>query len=131
MAAVEKPRPFEGCAWRAAVAHIAARSVEMKERRLFDTEALRYHEGGVGTVRCLGLVDQYGVTFRGELLPCCVWGGESLRVGNVFETPLRELWRSEEVQRHRLKLYGAGCDEDCFNHSLYEFTRSTKEPFTV
>ena len=118
-------------AWRAAVAHIAARSVEMKERRLFDTEALRYHQGGVGTVRCLGLVDQYGVTFRGELLPCCVWGGESLRVGNVFDTPLRELWRSEEVQRHRLKLYGAGCDEDCFNHSLYEFTRSTKEPFTV
>ncbi len=123
--------PDEHEAWRQAVATIAARDSHMRERRLFDVEALRYHEGQVGTVRCLGLVDQYGVTFRGELLPCCVWGGESLRVGNVFETPLSELWTSPEVQAHRERLYQHGCAEDCFNHSLYEFTRSTKEPFTV
>ncbi len=103
----------------------------MKERRLFDEQALSYHRGEIGTVRCLGLVDQYGVTFRGDLLPCCVWGGESLKVGNVFETPLSELWTSPQVQAHRVGLVGQGCAEDCFNHSLYEFTRSTKEAFTL
>mgnify|MGYP002630624813 CR=1 FL=1 len=118
-------------AWNEAVAHIAGTDAAMNERRLFDTEALQYHGGGIGVVRCLGLVDQYGVTFRGDLLPCCVWGGESLKVGNVFETPLSELWHSDAVQAHRQGLYHQGCAEDCFNHSLYEFTRSTKEPFTV
>ena len=29
------------------------------------------------------------------------------------------------------RIWGQGCAEDCFNHSLYEATRSTKEPFTL
>ena len=65
------------------------------------------------------------------LLPCCVWGGEGLSVGNVFETPLTELWESPEVQAAREGLYHQGCDAGCFNHSLYEFTRSTGESFLV
>ena len=118
-------------AYTAAVRHIAERYERVRERRLFDEEGLVYHQGEVGDVRCLGLVDQYGVTYKGELLPCCVWGGEELRVGNVFETPLSELWRSDEVQGFRVGMYSEGCSAGCFNHSLYEFTKSTGESFRV
>jgi len=82
-------------------------------------------------VRCLGLVDQYGVTYTGDLIPCCVWGKEGLVVGNVFETPLPQLWESPEVQASRERLWGEGCGEGCFNHSLYELLVSTGEPFQV
>jgi MoaA/NifB/PqqE/SkfB family radical SAM enzyme/glycosyltransferase involved in cell wall biosynthesis len=114
-----------------AVAHIAAAEREVARRRHYYAQGLEYHAGVGGPVRCLGLVDQYGVTYEGTLLPCCVWGGDGLAVGNVFETPLRQLWRSPEVQRFRESMYGEGCDSGCFNHSLYEFTRSTGESFRV
>jgi MoaA/NifB/PqqE/SkfB family radical SAM enzyme/glycosyltransferase involved in cell wall biosynthesis len=117
--------------YREAVACIAARQPEIAARRLFDEEGLSYHSGTGGKVRCLGLVDQYGVTYEGDLLPCCVWEGEGLKVGNVFETPLSELWVSEPVQAAREGLYHQGCSAGCFNHSLYEFTRSTGESFRV
>ena len=123
--------PQHQAAWKQAVATLAAREQRIAERQHFDAESLNYHAGDVDTVRCLGLIDQYGVTFEGELLPCCVWGGEGLRVGNVFETPLSELWESPEVQAAREGLYHQGCDAGCFNHSLYEFTRSTGESFLV
>ena len=96
-----------------------------------DETALEYHDGDLGAVRCLGLIDQYGVTYDGRFLPCCVWGGEGLTVGNVFETPLTELWTRPDVQQHREKLFHNGCSVGCFNHSLYEFTTSTGESFRV
>ncbi|MCP4808970.1 MAG: radical SAM protein [Proteobacteria bacterium] len=117
--------------YEAAVDHIARDVAHVRERALFDKEGLAYHQGGVGRVRCLGLVDQYGVTYEGDLLPCCVWGGEDLRVGNVFETPLSELWTSERVQSFRTGMHAEGCTTGCFNHSLYEYTRSTGESFRV
>lgn len=117
--------------YREAVAYVAAREPAVAARRHFYEEGLAYHDGLSGPVRCLGLVDQYGVTYEGDLLPCCVWGGEDLKVGNVFETPLRELWSSEPVQRYRQRLWGEGCTAGCFNHSLYELTRSTGESFRV
>ena len=46
-------------------------------------------------------------------------------MGNVFETPLSELWASPAVQSHRERLFGKGCAAGCYNHSLYEFTAST------
>lgn len=125
--------PEDVAVWRAAVAHIAAREPQVAARRAFYTEGEGYHAGTLprGAVRCLGLVDQYGVTYDGRLLPCCVWGGEGLTVGNVFETPLADLWHSAPVQRYRQHLYEGGCTAGCFNHSLYEFTDSTGEPFRV
>ncbi|MCB9744708.1 MAG: radical SAM protein [Alphaproteobacteria bacterium] len=118
--------------YRRAVEHVAARDPEVASRRAFYEGGLAYHAGQMsGPVRCLGLVDQYGVTYEGALLPCCVWGADGIQVGNVFETPLSELWRSPEVQRHREGLYGEGCEAGCFNHSLYEFSRSTGEDFRV
>ena len=117
--------------YREAVAHIARGDRRVAARRHFDELGLAYHAGEGGAVRCLGLVDQYGVTYEGALLPCCVWGAEDIAVGNVFERPLSELWASPEVQAARRRLYGEGCTAGCFNHSLYEFTRSTGESFRV
>lgn len=119
--------------WQRAVEHIAAREPAVQGRLAFYRDSLAYHRGELDGVplRCLGLVDQYGVTYEGDLLPCCVWGGEGLKVGNVFQTPLPELWRSEPVQQARRSLYKDGCTAGCFNHSLYEFTESTGLPFQV
>ncbi len=114
-------------AWLDAVATIGKADPDVAARAHYYAEGLGYHAGERGPVRCLGLVDQYGVTYTGDLLPCCVWGGDGLKVGNVFEVPLRELWVSEPVQAHRQRLYGTGCEAGCYNHSLYEFTASTGE----
>lgn len=120
-------------AWRRAVEHIAAREPAVQGRLAFYRDSLAYHRGELDGVplRCLGLVDQYGVTYEGDLLPCCVWGGEGLKVGNVFDTPLPELWRSAPVQAARRSLFHDGCSAGCFNHSLYEFSESTGLPFQV
>jgi MoaA/NifB/PqqE/SkfB family radical SAM enzyme/glycosyltransferase involved in cell wall biosynthesis len=117
--------------WRVAVAHIANTDLEVAARGPYYESGLEYHGGREGPVRCLGLIDQFGITYEGDLLPCCVWGGEGLKVGNVFETPLRELWGSEAVQQHREGMFGAGCSVGCYNHSLYEFEVATGESFRV
>jgi MoaA/NifB/PqqE/SkfB family radical SAM enzyme len=111
--------------WQAAVAEIAAGDAGVAARAHYYAEALGYHRGEAGPVRCLGFIDQYGVRFDGSLLPCCVWGGDGLVAGNVFETPLSELWSSAEVQGRREKMYSQGCSVGCYNHSLYEFGAST------
>lgn len=112
-------------AWRDAVEHIARHDAEVAARAHYYVEALRYHAGERVPMRCLGLVDQYGVTYDGDLLPCCVWGADGLKAGNVFETPLPTLWASPAVQAARERLFRAGCAAGCYNHSLYEFTDST------
>ena len=58
--------------YRDAVAHIGAAAPDVAARRRYYDEGLRYHAGEKTPVRCLGLIDQYGVTFEGALLPCCV-----------------------------------------------------------
>ena len=119
--------------WEEAVAHIAQRSKKAYENMAFYRDGMRYHAQQLSgkSMRCLGLIDQYGITYDGWLIPCCVWGEEGLRVGNVFETPLKTLWEAPEVQQYRVDLYQKGCGVGCFNHSLYEFSASTKEDFLV
>ncbi len=123
--------PEDQAAWRAAVAHIGRHDATVAARAHYYEEALGYHEGEKGPVRCLGLVDQYGVRYDGSLLPCCVWGGDGLVVGNVFQRPLTELWYAPEVQAYRERLHGAGCTAGCYNHSLYEYVVSTGESHRV
>ena len=118
-------------AWRKAVQYIANHDLEVAARAGYYEESLGYHSGQDGPVRCLGLIDQYGVTYTGDLLPCCVWGGDGLVVGNVFDTPLRELWASDAVQAHREGMFHDGCSVGCYNHSLYEFEVATGESFRV
>jgi len=117
--------------WRSALKHIGAQEPEVAARAAYYEEGLDYHAGNTGPVRCLGLIDQYGVTYDGRLLPCCVWGGEGLTVGNVFERPLTELWRDPAVQAFRENMYRDGCTAGCYNHSLYEFATSAGESFRV
>lgn len=124
-------REEDKAAWLQALETLAGRDVEVARKAHYYAESLRYHAGETGPVRCLGLVDQFGVTYRGDLLPCCVWGGEGLKVGNVFQTPLGELWRSPEVQRYRERLWGVGCTAGCYNHSLYELVESTGQSHRV
>lgn len=117
--------PADKQAWLDALQVLAGRDAEVARKAHYYAEALGYHAGEAGPVRCLGLVDQYGVTYTGDLLPCCVWGGDGLKVGNVFTTPLRELWTRPDVQAARETLWRAGCTAGCYNHSLYELTQST------
>ena len=90
-----------------------------------------YHGGANPPVRCLGLVDQFGVKYSGEFLPCCVWEGEGLTLGNVFDTPLRTLWNAPEVQSFQASMFHQGCTAGCYNHSLYEFQQSTGLDFRM
>ena len=123
--------PDDDAAWLGAVATLAARDRGVAEKSAYYAEALPYHRGERSRFRCLGFVDQLGVKYTGDLIPCCVWGGEGLTVGNVFETPLRQLWWSPKVQQFRERLYHQGCAAGCFNHSLYELEQSLGESFRV
>jgi len=118
-------------AWRLAVENLCAKDEQVARRQTYLEQAVHYHSGEVSRVRCLGLIDQIGVTVNGDLLPCCVWGEEKLYVGNVFEESLIDLWRSPKVQNFRQSLFHDGCDVGCFNHSLFEFEESTGLPFLV
>jgi MoaA/NifB/PqqE/SkfB family radical SAM enzyme/glycosyltransferase involved in cell wall biosynthesis len=123
--------PEQQAAFMAAVDHIGAKLPEVAARRTYYRSGLAYHAGEAGPVRCLGLVDQFGVKYTGEFLPCCVWDGTGLVLGNVNETPLRELWTAEPVQAFREGMFHQGCTAGCFNHSLYEFEVSTGLPAPV
>ena len=125
--------------WREAVDYIAKHSPKVHQNLKFYEGSLVYHnqnnsadgQAQLGASRCLGLIDQYGITYDGWLLPCCVWGASELRMGNVFERSLSELWYSREVQKYRKTLFEKGCKVGCFNHSLYEFQQSTGLSFVV
>ena len=117
--------------WREAVEQISNSDLEVAARSAYYEHGLNYHAGDEGTNRCLGLIDQYGVTFDGDFIPCCVWGEDELVVGNVFETALRDLWVSDAVQSERERMYRDGCSVGCYNHSLYEFEVATGASFRV
>ena len=118
--------------WKSAVALIASEQPDVEARMPFYRDSLHYHAGDLsGKRRCLGLVDQYGIDYAGNLIPCCVWERPELVVGNVLERPLREWWFEPNVQNVRRALVEDGCAVSCFNHSLYEFEESTGLSFVV
>ena len=48
------------------------------------------------------------IKYDGDVIPCCKWqeaqqysGGDSRALGNVFKTPLREIWNGESYRRLR------------------------------
>lgn len=118
--------------WRETVEKLMASDPSFRAKSAFYHDSLSYHSQDFsGKMRCLGFVDQYGITYRGEFLPCCVWQGKGLVQGNVFEHSLRELWFSPKIQRYRYDLIEKGCAVGCFNHSLYEFQQSTGLSFQI
>jgi len=118
-------------AWRHAIETIAASDEEVAAKAAYLLAGTDYHSGKADPVRCLGLVDQFGVKYTGEFIPCCVWEGDGLVLGNVFETPLRTLWSTPDVQAFRTRMFESGCTSGCYNHSLYEFQQSTGIDFRV
>jgi len=125
-------KPEQHDLWKQTVERIITDDSSFQSGRAFYRDSLSYHgQEFSGLVRCLGFVDQYGVTYKGEFLPCCVWQGEGLVQGNVFEHSLKELWFSPQIQQYRQNLIEKGCAVGCFNHSLYEFTQSTGLSFQV
>ena len=119
--------------WSDAVNYISQHETHIKNQLPFYDNALRYHNNELKgkALRCLGFIDQYGIKYDGSFLPCCVWGGHNLVVGNIFVEGLEKLWYSAKVQKYRKELYSSGCTAGCYNHSLYEFLSATGEEFIV
>ncbi len=112
-------------AYRDAVETLAARDPRHAERRGYYLRGLDYHAGRLRAVRCLGLVDQFGVTVDGTLIPCCVWGHQELEVGDLRRERLIDLWVGERARSFRRRLIQSGCTVGCYNHSLHAFEQVT------
>lgn len=64
--------------------------------------------GGALLPRCHWPYTGTVIKYDGEVIPCCKWregrqygGGDSRALGNVFETPLAEIWNGESYRRLR------------------------------
>ena len=123
--------PEDQASYRAAVDHIAAADPAVARRRDYYAYGLEYMAGRRDHLRCLGLNEQFGVNHRGELVACCVWDSEDLKVGSAVDRPLDELLFSQQAQDLRERIVSQGCYDQCFNHSLYEFQLATGLPFVV
>lgn len=123
--------PDQVKAYLATIDRLAARDEEVRVRREYYQRAMAYHSADQLAVRCLGLVQKFGVDVNGNVLPCCVWGNQSLTVGNLFQTPLRELWNAHHTHALRRKIFEEGCKGLCYNHALYEFQEVTGLDFVV
>lgn len=117
--------------YREAIDHIARTRPEVEARRGYYEYGLDYHAGKRDHLRCLGLIEQFGVNHQGQVVPCCVWDQKGLQVGSAVDEPLDQLFYSERAQRLRRTIHDVGCVDQCFNHSLYEFQAATGQPFVV
>ncbi len=115
----------------AAVEEIGTRNREVAERMDYYRYGIEYMEGRRDHVRCLGLLEQFGVNHEGKLVPCCVWDQKNLQVGSALDEPLDQLFYSQRAQDMREEVFNTGCLDQCFNHSLYEFSQATSLPFVV
>ena len=114
-----------------AIGYIAQTSPDVAARMDYYRYGQEYMDGRRDHVRCLGLVEQFGVNHEGQLVPCCVWDQKGLQVGSALEEPLDQLFYGEKAQALRKQIFEVGCVDQCFNHSLYEFQQATKLPFVV
>lgn len=117
--------------YRAAIDTLAHSDEAVLAKRDYYYAGLDYHAGWDKRVRCLGLIEQFGVNLKGELVPCCVWDNTDLSVGSLRESSLGELFLGERAKRLREQIFHEGCHDRCFNHSLYEFQLSTGLSFVV
>ncbi|MFH1245081.1 MAG: radical SAM protein, partial [Candidatus Omnitrophota bacterium] len=83
-----------------------------------------YFEGKSPKVRCLGLVDDFGIDVEGNVLPCCVWDNKDASLGNVFRSDLEIIWSSGAFQQKRQGIFTNGCP-GCYNPSICEFSKMT------
>lgn len=117
--------------YEAAVTHIAQTHEGVRGRLDYYRYGLEYMAGKRDHLRCLGLLEQFGVNHEGQLVPCCVWDQKRLQVGSALDEPLDQLFYSERAQQLREQIFNEGCVDQCFNHSLYEFQQATSLSFVV
>jgi MoaA/NifB/PqqE/SkfB family radical SAM enzyme len=120
-----------GEAYRAAIEHVKRLDPRRRAHAAYYDYGLQYLEGRRDHVRCLGLVEQFGVDHTGRVVPCCVWGIEDMAVGTLPDQPLAEILASRRATAVRRAIVERGCLDRCFNHSLYEFEQATGLPFLV
>ena len=60
-----------------------------------------------------------------------MWDQKNLQVGSALDEPLDQLFYSQRAQDMREEVFNTGCLDQCFNHSLYEFSQATNLPFVV
>jgi|GEM_PF-603463 len=121
----------EQAAYDAALQTIARTHDDVRARMDYYRYGKEYMAGRRDHVRCLGLLEQFGVNHEGQVVPCCVWDQKELQVGSALDEPLDQLFYSERAQAMREQIYEVGCLDQCFNHSLYEFQQATGESFVV
>ena len=114
-----------------AIDQIARTSPQVADRMDYYRYGIEYMEGRRDHVRCLGLLEQFGVNHEGQLVPCCVWDQKGLQVGSALDEPLDQLFYSQRAQDMREQIFNEGCVDQCFNHSLYEFQQATDLPFAI
>lgn len=56
-------------------------------------------EDGGERVFCYGLSDHFSVLCDGTVVPCCLDNNGTLALGNIFDSPLEDILRSERAQR--------------------------------
>ena len=94
-------------------------------------EGLRYFSGRKMNVRCLGLVESFGVDVEGDILPCCVWDNKKyFTLGNAIKDDLETLWHSKEFYETRKRIFCHGCN-NCYNVCLSDFNKITGKSFCV
>ncbi|MCG3173263.1 MAG: Coenzyme PQQ synthesis protein E [Myxococcota bacterium] len=121
----EKTAYLDFCDW------VVENDPDFHGRKDYYRAGLRYHSGAPFNVRCLGVEQQVGVFYNGDVIPCCMWGDPSLTIGNVFSQPLADILRSQSCSRTMEGMQTRGCDNGCFNHSLYEYNVRTGKPFII
>lgn len=117
--------------YRQVIDTLAKTDPAVEAKRDYYYAGLDYHAGWDKRVRCLGLIEQFGVNLKGELVPCCVWDNTDLTVGSLRESSLPTLFFGPEARARREQIFHEGCHNRCFNHSLYEFQLSTGLSFVV
>ncbi len=117
--------------YRDAVEALAAADTGHAARRRFYLTGLDYHAGWNRAVRCLGLIQQFGITVDGRLMPCCVWGHDDLAIGDLEQHDLETLWTGASARAFRKRLVEQGCRKGCYNHSLHEFEKTTGLSFVL
>ena len=56
-------------------------------------------EKGDSSVFCYGLRDHFGILSDGRVIPCCLDREGEITLGNIFDTPIREILSSERAEK--------------------------------
>lgn len=66
---------------------------------------------GDSSVFCYGLRDHFGILLDGRVIPCCLDREGEIALGNIFDTPIREILSSERAGKI-LKGFDRRCAEE-------------------